>query len=128
MPFPNISYIDKHLRFLINYIVRTLHQGKIVWYKINTLHELGKSFLNKIGTIKFDKPSDETIQAYESQKKQFTDLNLDENIELLENIGTPTERDLRRQKYEELRNEMMQIRVDNMKNQEPRKEIPTWTQ
>ena len=102
MPFPNISYIDKHLRFLINYIVRTLHQGKILWYKINTLHELGKSFLNKIGTIKFDKPSDKTIEAYEKQKKQFTDFNLDESIELMENVGTPTENEILKQRNLEL--------------------------
>jgi len=116
MPFPNISYIDKHLRFLLNYVVRTISQGKVVWFKVRTRHELGKSWLQRIGTIKFNKPTKHTMNVYEDVKKEFTDKHLAQSINILENYGTPTEKEVLKAEYYKLRNEDLKTKIAIRKN------------
>lgn len=91
-PFPHIGFVDKHQRFLCNYIVRTLSAGRVLWYKVIHNPVLGKSFPDKIGTIKFSKPSPETIEIYEKMKKEFTDQHLQDSLEMLENLDKPAKR------------------------------------
>jgi len=114
MPFPNISYIDKHLRFLLNYVVRTISQGKVVWFKVVTRHELGKSWLTKVGSIRCSLPSKETIEQYEVIKKKFTDHQLKENIKVLEEFGSPTEQDMMKAEWHKLRNEKLKASIKYM--------------
>ncbi len=83
MPFPNISYIDKHLRFLLNYVVKTINQGKVKWYKVVNRAELGKCWLDPIGTIRFKKPSQKVIDDYTDMKTKFTNKQLDYNLDQL---------------------------------------------
>jgi cell fate (sporulation/competence/biofilm development) regulator YlbF (YheA/YmcA/DUF963 family) len=115
MPFPNISFIDKHLRFLINYIVRTTQQGKVLLFKLETRHELGKSWLNKIGSIRFKQPSEQVITDYEIMKKEFTDRHLDESIDLIETGGSPTEKELQKMQYRQTRIDLNKTSIEYMK-------------
>lgn len=124
LPFPNISFIDKHLRFLLNYIARTISQGKVVWFKVMTRHELGKSWLQRIGTIRFNLPSQKTIEEYETIKKVFTDSQLDSNINLLQRYGEPSEREQLKLEYLQLRNITMRQRIERWKN----KSVTGWSQ
>jgi peroxiredoxin family protein len=86
---PNISYIDKHLRFLINYIVVTVNQGLVRWYKVNARHHIGKFWLDYMGTYRVSKPTKETTNIYEAMKKKYNDQHLKRSIELLEEIQNP---------------------------------------
>ena len=86
---PNISYIDKHLRFLINYIVVTISQGLVVWFKVNTRHHIGKSWLQKIGTYKVSKPSEKVTDIYEAMKKRHNDEHLTNSMVLLDKLKNP---------------------------------------
>ena len=103
-PLPNISYIDKHLRFLLNYVCRTLHQGVLLWWRVNTRHELGKTWLDSMGSIKFQLPTQKTIEEYEELKKVFTDQHLQDSIDLIELAGKPDEKIKLDMEYKRLRN------------------------
>jgi len=83
LPFPHLKYIDKHLRPLINYIVVTVRQGKVKWYKVVSSHIKDKFKPLYIGSINVSLPKKEVIEDYESMKKQFTDEHLNTSIELL---------------------------------------------
>ncbi len=99
---PNISYIDKHLRFLINYIIVTINQGFVAWYKVKMKHHLGKGWLSPMGTIKVSKPSKHVTNKYELMKKIFNDQHLKDSIELLDNLDTPTEKEILKERNLEL--------------------------
>jgi hypothetical protein len=127
MPFPNMTYIDKHLRGHVNYIVRTLNQGQVKLWKRNIMPEREEGekqhWRDPIGTVKFKLPSKEIIEKYEAMKRIFTDNNLKESIELIEKSGNPTENELINIEYKKLRNENMKqalelnkIRLENKKN------------
>ena len=115
MPFPNISYIDKHLRFLLNYVCRTIRQGLVLWWRVNTRHELGKTWLDSMGSIKFKLPTQKTIEEYEELKKEFTDQHLQESIDLLDRAGRPDEKELSKIEYRKARTEKLRASVDYMK-------------
>jgi len=87
---PSISYIDKHLRFLINYIVVSLNQGFVKWFKVQVRHELGKGWLQKIGTMKVKPPNEKITKDYERIKKEFNDEHLTTSIELLKRLELPS--------------------------------------
>lgn len=129
MPFPNISFIDKHLRFLINYIVRTLNQGLVKWYNVKTQPELGKNWLDFIGMYDYAIPSKETLDHYEAMKKKFCDDELDDYITTLKNRDKPSEVEIQKQEYRKLRMkklkseiEWKEQRIKTMRN----KPVPAW--
>lgn len=101
MPFPNISFIDKHLRFLINYVVHIKAQGFCHWYKVVAQHHLGKNWLQFIGSIKYKLPSKEVVEKYETMKKKFTDQHLKDSIAILENMDKPKTRYLSPYQYQQ---------------------------
>jgi len=126
-PLPNISYIDKHLRFLLNYVCRTLHQGVLLWWRVNTRHELGKTWLDAMGSIRFKMPTEKTIRDYEVKKKIFTDQHLKESIDLMDLVGKPDERTKLKLEYYKLRNEDMKSRIERRKQSTSNiKEKPMW--
>lgn len=128
MPFPNISYIDKHLRFLLNYVCRTLSQGVVLWWKVSTRHELGKTWLIPLGSIKFKLPTPKTVEAYEKKKKIFTDQHLKDSIELMQIAGKPDQKERVRLEYWNLRNEDIKSRIERRKQlSSNRKDTPIWT-
>ncbi len=92
LTLPNIAYIDRHLRFLMNYVVRTLYQSKVIWWKVKMRHEVGKGWLDYVGSVKVSLPSKEVVDDYEAIKKIFNDEHLRTSIEILENIGKPKKR------------------------------------
>lgn len=94
MTCPNISFIDKHLRFLIDYVVHSTHQGWVEWYKVVTQHHLGKSYLPLMGTFRVSKPGKKTTDAYEHMKDVHNKGNLDGFIETLKNQGKPSVKNL----------------------------------
>ena len=100
LTLPNIAYVDKHLRFLMNYVVRTLHQGKVIWWKVKMREEVGKGWLDFVGSVKVSKPSKKITDDYEAEKKEFNDEHLRKSIEELENIGKPKVRKMSAQKIE----------------------------
>jgi len=112
---PSISFIDKHLRFLINYIVVSLNQGFVKWFKVQIRHELGKGWLQKIGTMKIGKPSKDTTVKYEAMKKAFNDEHLTTSIELLDNLTKPNERQQLKDEYYRLRNEKIRMQLSKQK-------------
>lgn len=79
---PNISYIDKHARFLINYIVETTQtQGVIKWCKVKIRHALGKGYMDWIANpMKSRKPSKHIRDRYEEMKKIHNDEHLKRSI------------------------------------------------
>lgn len=99
IPFPNISYIDKHLRFLMNYVVHIRSQGFCHWYKVVTQHHLGKSWLDYIGSIHYQLPNDKIVNDYEDMKKIFTDAHLSDSLALLEDLDKPREANLSKSHY-----------------------------
>ena len=99
---PNISYIDKHLRFLINYIIVTISQGFIAWYKVKTQHHLGKAYLQFMGTYKVSVPTKRNSDIYEAMKKKFNDEHLKKSLEILENLNTPSGKQMMRERNLEL--------------------------
>lgn len=131
MPFPNISFIDKHLRFLINYVVRTMSQGRVKWYKVVTQPELGKNWLDFMGVYRYQLPSRNTIEYYESLKKKFCDTKLTDVIETLENRNEPDYAEQQRTILRDLRIKRMQQgiklreqRINTLQPQKKRNNLP----
>jgi len=83
---PNIVFIQKRFRFLSNYAVQTLKQGKVNIYKIVIDHLLGKGYPEYRETMIFDLPTPETIKIYEAMKSEWNDKILSEDIDWLEEI------------------------------------------
>lgn len=107
MPFPNISFIDKHLRFLMNFVVRTTNQGRILWFAVRSQPEIGKANLVYIGSMKFPMPTKETIEKYEVMKRAFTDDSLEMGLERLDGMTDRHEKDKLRVEYWGMRNKLM---------------------
>ena len=113
---PNISYIDKHIRFLINYVMVTITQGLIAWYKVKTLHHLGKAHLEFGGTYRMSKPTKRNTTIYEAMKKKYNDQHLKESLKLLDNMGIPTKKQVMREKNLELTIALKEQRLQKFKN------------
>lgn len=93
---PNVSFLNKSIRFMVNYIIETRGQGKGYVQKLVMNHTRGKGFPMGIGYIKFSLPSKETIEYYESMKKKWNDDRLAEDILELEQFEQK-----RRERYED---------------------------
>jgi len=89
---PNVSYVDKHIRFLCNYYVVTINQGFVRWGKHWMRHELGKGGLVKIGDMDISMPSPSITEPYEDMKKKFNDEHLRKSLQILEELENPTPR------------------------------------
>ena len=87
---PNVSYVDKHIRFLCNYYIVTINQGFVRWGKHWMRHELGKGGLVKIGDMDVSKPSPSVTEPYEAMKKEFNDEHLKKSLEILDELENPT--------------------------------------
>lgn len=80
---PNASFLLKSIRFMINYMIETRHQGKGYIRKVCMDHSRGKGWLMNIGSIKFSLPTKKTVDFYEQMKKKWNDGRLAEDIEWL---------------------------------------------
>ena len=85
---PNISFIQKNLRFMCNIVVITgRRQGIVAVKKIIPDHSIGKNWIAWLGNIKFNLPSEKTVEEYENMKKEWNDSHLKEDIDFLEMIN-----------------------------------------
>lgn len=83
---PSIAFLLKSIRFMVNYVVETIQQGTIKWYKMVMRHSLGKGHISYMGILRFGLPSKETVEEYENMKKEWNDEQLDTDIEQLEGM------------------------------------------
>ena len=84
---PSIVFIQKRFRFLCNYAVKTLRQGCVNVYKVEVDQLLGKGYPAYRETINFKTPSKDLVEKYEAMKKEWTDKDLDTDINFLEELG-----------------------------------------
>jgi hypothetical protein len=87
---PSVVFIQKAFRFLTNYAMMTRRQGMVDVYKVVVNQLIGKGFPDRIETMKFDLPSEETINIYERLKKEWNDLTIKDDVDWLEEIEKPT--------------------------------------
>lgn len=80
---PNISFLNKRVRFLCNYIVETKSQGFGYLRKLVMNHTFGKGYPTMMGGIKWGLPTKRTIEYYENMKKVWNDKILAESVAML---------------------------------------------
>jgi len=84
---PNISFLLKSIRFMVNYVIETRNQGKGYIRKVCMDHSRGKGWLMNIGSIKCSLPTKKTIDFYEQMKKRWNDLHLKLDIDMLSKMN-----------------------------------------
>jgi hypothetical protein len=116
MTLPNVAFLLKSIRFMCNYIIETMSQGNVSIRKLSMNHALGKGYLEFIGTIHFRKPSYNTLQDYENMKKDWNDKRLVSDINYIEMLERPSDYEIKRQKYFDLRMKNMELQVKLKEN------------
>lgn len=119
---PSIVFIQKGFRFLSNYGLKTLDQGKIAIYKIVVDQLLGKGITQFVGTIRFQMPSPAVWNEYTKMKEEWNDIKLGEDIDYLEMMDKPDDRALLRQKNLELTVKLKEKRLETLNSQNKPKE------
>lgn len=112
---PNISFLNKRVRFLCNYIIEMKSQGTGVLRKLVMNHTFGKGYPTYMGKIKVSIPSKRTIETYENMKQVWNDNLLKENIEML-----TMDKQKKELKYQGFGVTVVpQLRVDRLSDQPP---------
>lgn len=83
MATPNISYLLKSVRFLLNYVIEMYSQGRGVVCKVKMIHRFGKGYLPNLGGLKVSKPKLSIIIPYEEQKRKWNQERLEKDIKIL---------------------------------------------
>lgn len=91
MTLPNVAYLLKSARFLLNFGIETVETGRVSVNKVVVKHLLGKGWLEYIENINFGLPSKDIVNDYELMKKEWNDKNLDQDIAKIERIENPPE-------------------------------------
>ena len=80
---PSIVFIQKNFRFLCDYGIKTIRQGKVSIHKIKTDQLLGKTFIEKVIEEKFKKPRKKYWYHYMEIKKKWNDEKLKDDLNYL---------------------------------------------
>ena len=91
---PSIVFIQKGFRFMSNYAIRTLRQGQAEIYKVVVNQLIGKGYPDRIETLNYTYPSKEMCEIYEKLKKEWNDIELENDIQFLHKIDNPDTRRL----------------------------------
>lgn len=109
---PNIAFLLKAIRFMCNYIVETgSYQGLVHTKKLAMNHSLGKGFMFYIGSTKFSLPTNKTVKEYEDMKKEWNDAHLKQDLDFLDLIDQPDER-------QQMRDGILRMKYNKMKRDE----------
>lgn len=126
MTLPNIAFILKNIRFMITYLCETEYQGKVWIRQVKASHALGKFRLpvNHNMRFKLSGINDATIKDYEALKKEWNDNRLKSDINWLEMLERPSEMELKKQKYFDLRTKKLELDVKAKENRLNRQNDP----
>lgn len=81
---PHFGFLNKQMRLMTNFIVKTNEQGKVDVYRVNVNQAMGTGNLVRIESIEFPKPSQEWVEAYEAKKKLYNDHWLKADIDIFD--------------------------------------------
>jgi len=77
-----------------NYAIRTLRQGQAEIYKVVVNQLIGKGYPDRIETLNYTYPSKEMCEIYDRLKKEWNDIELENDIQFLHKIDNPDTRRL----------------------------------
>ena len=112
---PSVIFIQKGFRFMSNYGVKTIAQGVVSVYKIIVDQLLGKGFFSWIGTTKFSMPSPKVWDKYVELKEEWNNENLREDIDYLDLMEKPDQKELLKEESLRLGVELKRARLKKLR-------------
>jgi hypothetical protein len=113
---PSIVFLQKNFRFLSNYGVKTIQQGLVSVYKICTDQLLGKGYVQYVKSIRFKMVDSAVWDKYNEYKRIWNDDKLKDDIDYINMMDKPSEKEALRQEYWKLRNENLKTQIEFRKN------------
>lgn len=115
---PSVIFIQKGFRFMSNFGIKTVRQGMVSIYKINVDQLRGKGWFSWLGSVKFGMPSEETWNEYVKYKKEWNDATLKDDIDYIDQMDKPSEKELLRQESLRLSVELKKRRLEHLKGKD----------